>query len=97
MIRSVESQDDATIVLEGYVSESKIGQVEIFSVQDSAPPIGNENELQVTSMYAMAGVAVIVAVGLFVVSDKKSKRTGTEQTGIDPKNLRLVFTSRSAV
>ena len=95
-IRSVESQDDATIVLEGYVSESKIGQLEVFSIQDSAPSVGNENDLQVTAMYAMAGVGVAVAIGFFVISDKKSKSSSSEQTGIDPKNLESMPISSSA-
>ena len=95
-IRYVESQDDATIVLEGYVSESKIGQVEVFSIQDSAPSVGNENDLQVTAMYAMAGVGVAGAIGFFVISDKKTKSVGSEQTGIDPKHLESMPISSSA-
>ena len=96
LIRLVESQDDATIVLEGYVSESKIGQLEVFSIRDSAPSTGNENDLQVIAMYAMAGIGVAVAVGFFVVSDKKTKGSGTEQTGIDPSNLESMPISSSA-
>jgi hypothetical protein len=95
-VRSVESQDDATIVLEGYVSESKIGELEVFSIQDSAPSIGNENDLQVTAMYAMAGVGVAVAVGFFVISDRKTKSSGSEQTGIDPKHLESMPITSSA-
>ena len=95
-IRSIESQDDATIVLEGYVSESKIGQLEVFSIRDSAPSVGNENDLQVTAMYAMAGVGIAVAVGFFVISDRKTKSSSSEQTGIDPKHLESMPISSSA-
>ena len=47
-------------------------------------------------MYAMAGVGVAVAIGFFVISDKKSKSSSSEQTGIDPKNLESMPISSSA-
>ena len=86
-IKSIESQDDATIILEGYVQEIRHGGIDMFSIADSAPDRGNENDTQVPIMYVMSGAGVALAVGFFVWSDKKSKKTSTEQTGIDPKNL----------
>ncbi|MCV0431236.1 hypothetical protein [Nitrosopumilus sp.] len=94
-IRSIESQDDATIVIEGYVSESKLGQVEIFAIQD-APMIDPENDMQAVTLYGMAGLGVAATVAFFVVSDRKAKRTSSEQTGIDPANLQSVPISSSA-
>ena len=95
-IRIMESQDDATIVIEGYVDESRIGEVEVFSIQDSAPIMVKENDTQVITMYGMAGIGVAAAAAFFVISDRKAKRTSSEQTGIDPIHLESVPISDSA-
>ena len=95
-IRSIESQDDATIVIEGYVNESRIGKVEVFTIQDSAPVIVKEDDMQVVTLYGMAGLGVALAAGFFVVSDRKAKGTSSEQTGIDPAHLESVQISSSA-
>ena len=94
-IRSIESQDDATIVIEGYVSESRIGQVEVFSIQENTPVIVDDF-MQVVAMYGMAGLGVAVAATFFVISDRKAKGTSSEQTGIDPARLESVPISSSA-
>ncbi|MGY5146706.1 MAG: hypothetical protein ACW9W4_01725 [Candidatus Nitrosopumilus sp. bin_7KS] len=95
-IRSIESQDDATIVIEGYVSESRIGKVEVFTIQDDAPVIVKEDDMQVITMYGISGLGVAAAVGFFVISDRKAKRTSSEQSGIDPAHLESVPISSSA-
>ena len=94
-IRSIESQDDGTIIIEGYVQESS-GKVESFLVTDNAPTKGDENDTQVPVLYTVSGVGVAIAAGFFVWSDKKSKKTSTEQTGIDPKDLCAVPIGESA-
>lgn len=95
-IRSVESQDDATIVIEGYVGESQIGKMEIFTIQDDAPVIPDDDDTQVVTMYGMAGIGVALTAGFFIVSDRKTKKTSSEQTGIDPKDLESMPISISA-
>ena len=93
-IRSIESQDDGTIIIEGYVQESS-GRVESFLISDKAPTEPGKEDTQVPTMYAVSGIGVAIAAGFFVWSDKKSKKTSTEQTGIDPKNLCAVSTGES--
>ena len=94
-IRSIESQDDGTIIIEGYVQESS-SRTESFIVTENAPSKGNENDTQVPVLYTVSGVGVAIAAGFFVWSDKKSKKTSTEQTGIDPKDLCAVSSGESA-
>jgi len=93
-IQSIESQDDATIVIERYAKVEYLGELEIFTIHDNAPSI-SENT-QVSEMYVMAGLGVMIAVGFFVWSNKKTKNTSTEQTGIDPKDLCSVSIGSSA-
>ena len=95
-IKSIESQDDATIVIDGYVEESHLGDKEVFIVSDKAPPGVKAYEDLVYALYAIAGIGIITAVGFFVWSSKKSKTTSTEQTGIDPKDLYAVSIDSSA-
>ena len=95
-IRSIESQDDATIIIEGYVEEDQLGTNEVFAISDKAPSRGNENDTQVTAMYAISGMGVAIAAGFFVWSNKKTKSTATGQTGIDPKDLYAVAIGNSA-
>ena len=94
-IRSIESQDDATLVIEGYVQESS-GRGESFLVSDNAPTKGDENDTQVPVLYTASGVGIAIAAGFFVWSDKKSKKTSTEQTGIDPAHLSAVAIGSAA-
>ena len=93
LIYSTESQDDATIILDGYVTENHLGTIETFTVLDNAPA-GKQQNLE---LYVAAGVGVVVTVGFFVWSDRKTKKTSTEQTGIDPKDLRAVPIRRADV
>ena len=94
-IRSIESQDDGTIIIEGYIQQSS-GRIESFLVTDDAPGIDDEKDSQVPTMYAVSGIGVAIAASFFVWSDKKSKKTSTEQTGIDPKDLCAISIGESA-
>ena len=95
-IRSIESQDDATIVVEGYVEELTLGNTEGFRMLESAPTTGNENDTQVPALYAISGVGVVVALGFFLWSSKKSKSDQTEQTGVDPRDLQPISINSDA-
>ena len=95
-IKSIESQDDATIVIEGYVKESTVGGKEVFSISDEAPSRGNENDTQVPALYGISAIGIVIAAGFFVWSNKKSKTVQTEQTGIDPKDLQAIPIDGSA-
>ena len=72
-IQSIESQDDATITIEGYAKVGNLGELEIFTIQDNATIQPGEDNTQVLEMYAMAGIGVLVAIGFFVWSNKKVK------------------------
>ena len=95
-IRSIESQDDATIVVEGYVEEITLGNTEGFRMLVSAPTTGNENDTQVPALYAISGVGVVVALVFFLWSSKKSKSDQTEQTGVDPRDLQPISINSDA-
>jgi len=96
MIRIVESRDDATISLEGYVDSSQVDGVEVFvtNLKSLVTQKPATDEFPATIMYGMAGMAVIGAVVMFVMSDKKLKKDKDEgQTGVDPAHLRSYETS----
>ena len=98
-IRIVESRDDATISLEGYVDSSQVDGVEVFvtNLKSLVTQKPATDEFPATIMYGMAGMAVIGAVVMFVMSDRKLKKTKNEgQTGIDPAHLRSCETSISS-
>jgi len=98
-IRIIESRDDATILLEGYVDSTRINGIEVFQTNlksvvtqkpdtDGFPP---------TVMFGMAGMAAIGGIVMFVYSNRKLKKEKNEgQTGIDPVHLRSYETSISA-
>ena len=94
-IRSIESQDDGTIIIEGYVQESS-SRMESFLVTENAPGTVDDDDGQVPMMYTISGIGIAIAAGFFVWSDKKSKKSSTEQTGIDPKDLCAVSVGSSA-
>ena len=98
-IRIIESRDDATIAIEGYVDATKIDGVDVFQTSLNAPVTQqpDTDEFPATIMYGMAGLAAVGAVVMFVISDQKLKRDKNEgQTGIDPAHLRAYSTSASA-
>jgi len=97
-IRSIESQDDATITLEGYVTPTIIGDVEYFGISKESPGgHAPPTEFPVSIIYGMAGAAGIGAIAVLIFSNYKLKKeSGMGQTGIDPALLRVQETSHSA-
>ena len=98
-IKIIESRDDATIALEGYVQSAQIGDLEVFqtSLRTSQPEISDGDEFLSTALYGMTGMAVVAAVAMFVISNQKLKRDKNEgQTGVDPAHLRSYDTSESS-
>ena len=95
IIKAIESQDDATILIEGYGSVKTIGGSEVFGVQ-GAPPVAHREKFPVDIIYGMAGMAAVGGAGIFIISHlklKKEARMGSQQTGIDPSRLRAYKTS----
>lgn len=99
-IRSIESQDDATITIEGYVSTTDIAGLKVFGISKEQPKDrGNPatGGFPVTIIYGMAGIAVIGAGTVFFISARKLKNDeGKGQRGIDPSKLRAQETSQSS-
>ena len=97
-IKIVESQDDASIAIEGYADSSTFGGIEVFETSlkntvNDTPETGFPGGV----MYGMAGMAVIGGIVMFVVSNRKLKQDKNQgQTGIDPAHLRSYETSDSA-
>ena len=98
-VKIIESRDDATIMIEGYVDTTHIEGIEVFqtnlkSVVTQKP---DTDEFPATVMYGMAGFAVVGTAIMFVVSNKKIKNGKDEgQTGVDPADLKAYETSESA-
>ncbi len=98
-IRIIESRDDATISLEGYVDSAYINGVEVFQIdlESVVTQKPDTDEFPATVMLGMAGMAVIGGVAMFVFSNRKLKKDKDQgQTGIDPAHLRSYETSISA-
>jgi len=98
-IRIIESRDDATIALEGYVDSRMVDNFEVFQTSLKKPQdyAQSEDEFLVTAMYGMAVMGVIGAVMMFVISNQKLKRDKNEgQTGVDPAHLVSYETSSSS-
>ena len=97
-IKIVESQDDASIAIEGYADSSTFGGIEVFETSlkntvSDMPETGFPGGV----MYGMAGMAVIGGIVMFVFSNRKLKQDKNQgQTGIDPAYLRSYETSESA-
>ena len=97
-IKIVESQDDASIAIEGYADSSTFGGIEVFETSlkntvNDTPETGFPGGV----MYGMAGMAVIGGIIMFVFSNRKLKQDKDQgQTGIDPAHLRPHETSESA-
>ena len=99
-IRVVESSDDATIALEGYVDSSVTDDdIEVFltSLRSQVTQKPDTDEFPAMIMYGMAGIATVGGAVMFVISDRKVKKEKDKgQTGIDPAHLRSFETSTSA-
>ena len=97
-IKIVESQDDASIAIEGYADSSTFGGIEVFetSLKNTVSDVP-ETGFPGGVMYGMASMAVIGGIIMFVFSNRKLKQDkGQGQTGIDPAHLRSYETSESA-
>ena len=99
-IRVVESSDDATIALEGYVDSSIVDDdIEVFhtNLRSQVTQKPDTDEFPAMVMYGMAGIATVGGAVMFVISDRKIKKEKDKgQTGIDPAHLRSYETSASA-
>jgi hypothetical protein len=98
-VRIIESRDDATILIEGYVDTTRIEGVEVFqtNLKSLVTQKPDTDEFPATVMYGMAGFAVIGTVVMFVVSNQKIKKDKDEgQTGVNPADLKSYETSNSA-
>ncbi len=60
-IRSIESQDDGTIVIEGYVKESSLESTEVSPVTDYVSSVGEKDDPQAPMMYTVSVVGVAIA------------------------------------
>ena len=99
-IRIIESSDDATIAIDGYVDTTVIDDVEVFQTNLRAPVTQEPDtgEFPATVIYGMAGIAAISGIAMFVISDRKLKKNKDDniQTGINPSDLRSCETSSSS-
>jgi len=100
IIRAIESADSANVHIGGFASVDVLGNSEVFGVSPT-PPEGfattSSGEFPVMIIYGMAGMAGVVGIGVFIISEKKRKKdVGQGQTGIDPSRLRAASTSTGA-
>nr|NIQ07973.1 hypothetical protein [Candidatus Korarchaeota archaeon] len=76
-IRLIESQDDATITIEGYVSTTDLAGLEVFGIskEKSNGVVGEPGTggFPVSVIYGMAGIAAIGAGVFFWISNHKLK------------------------
>lgn len=98
-IRAVESQDDATISIEGFTVKDNILGLEVFGISAESTNTGNPgtDEFPATVIYGMAVVAAVGGIVFFFVSDRKLKGEKNQgQRGIDPALLSSYPTSESS-
>ena len=96
-IRAIESADSANVHIGGFASVDVLQDSEVFGVS-KVPPEGfattATGEFPVMIIYGMAGMAGVVGIGVFIISEKKRKKDeGQGQSGIDPSRLRAASTS----
>ena len=99
MIRSIESADNANLAVIGFGVVDSLEGLEIIGVTPTSPAgyaTTSTGEFPVSIIYGMAAMAAIGGVGIFIFSNRKLKHEGTEQTGIDPSQLRAYKTSAGA-
>ena len=99
-IRAIESADSANVHIGGFASVDVLQDSEVFGVSKT-PPEGfattATGEFPVMIIYGMAGMAGVVGIGVFIISEKKRKKDeGQGQSGIDPSRLRAASTSTGA-
>ncbi|KAG2476535.1 MAG: hypothetical protein NPMRTH5_770004 [Nitrosopumilales archaeon] len=99
MVRSVESADNANLAVIGFGVVDSLEGLEIIGVTPTAPEgfaTTSTGEFPVSIIYGMAAMAAIGGAGIFIFSNRKLKHEGTQQTGIDPSQLRAYQTSAGA-
>ena len=99
MVRSIESADNANLAVIGFGVVDSLEGLEIIGVTPTAPEgftTTSTGEFPVSIIYGMAAMAAIGGAGIFIFSSRKLKHEGTEQTGIDPSQLRAYQTSAGA-
>ncbi len=96
-LRTIESADSANIFFAGFANIDVLNDAEVVGVYPEAPEgfaTTSTGEFPVMIIYGMAGMAGVVGVAVFVISEKKRKGDiGATQTGIDPSQLTGVSTS----
>lgn len=98
-VRIIESQDDATISIEGFVTKEYILGLEVFGIhlQATSNPNPATDEFPAMVIYGMAGIAAVGGGIFFFISDRKLKgESGQGQRGIDPSMLTSYSTSESS-
>lgn len=99
-IRIIESSDDATIAIDGYVDTTVVDNIEVFqtNLREPVTQKPDTGEFPAIIIYGMAGIAAISGMVMFVISDRKLKKNKDDhiQTGIDPSDLRSYETSNSS-
>lgn len=96
MVRSIESADNANLAVIGFGVVDSLEELEIIGVTPTAPEgftTTSTGEFPVSIIYGMAAMAAIGGGAIFIISNRKLKHEGTEQTGIDPSQLRAYQTS----
>ncbi len=99
IVRSVESADNANLAVIGFGVVDSLEGLEIIGVTPTAPEgftTTSTGEFPVSVIYGMAAMATIGGAGIFIYSSRKLKKEGTQQTGIDPSQLRAYQTSAGA-
>ncbi len=99
IVRSVESADNANLAVIGFGVVDSLEGLEIIGVTPTAPEgfaTTSTGEFPVSIIYGMAAMAAIGGAGIFIYSSRKLKHEGTQQTGIDPSQLRAYQTSAGA-
>jgi len=97
-VKIIESQDDASIAIEGYADSSNFEGIQVFetSLKKAVNDIP-ETGFPAGIIYSMAGMAAIGGIAMFVISNRKLKHDKDQgQTGIDPSHLKSYETSDSA-
>ena len=99
IVRSVESADSANIAVIGFGVRDSLEGLEIFGVTPTAPEgfaTTSTGEFPVSVIYGMAAMAAVGGAGIFIYSNRKLKHEATQQTGIDPSQLKAYQTSAGA-
>lgn len=97
-IKVIESQDDASIAIEGYADSSNLEGIQVFNTSlKNTVNDKTETGFPTGVLYGMAGMVAIGGIAMFVISNRKLKHDKDQsQTGIDPSHLKSYETSNSA-